>query len=472
MAEELSFVVGSSSSRSPAELWSALRTGAASGWPMLRECRRVERGAPVMFDIPQPDGSAVRCAGRIVGLEENRSLTIAQETPWVGRVKLVLHPEESGTRLSVLVTVEQAGVEWLADRGSSGALRSSGIAHIDVRIGLLVSLSGAAGLMGRSIVNGAAMAIEDVNADGAFGRRTARLFVEDDRTSPERALSAYRRLVEEHACDVVIASISSAAMQTVRPYAVATGRLVLNTAMAERRTGPRRNFIDLGESPLEQLRRAIPETMTAAGASNWYLVGNDYVWPRTVSAVARRLITQHGGRISGTAFAPIGSSGFDRILDDIGAGDGDLILSSFIGEDAIRFERTFHAQGLRSSFRTLATNFDQAQLDHLGTGVAAGILVSNDHAGLIGLGSDLGIRYRRRFGLTSAPLTSLAVNAYNGIRLYAQAAAAARTLDPSMIGRRIRAGGVGTETARRRATGRFAAASLAEVTSHGIRPVA
>lgn len=471
MTAELSFVVGGSSSNSPAELWAALRMGAASGWPMLRECRQVERGAPVMFELPRLDGPVVRCTGRIVGLEENRSITIAQETPWLGRVKLTLHTDGSGTRISVLVTLENAGVDWLIDRRPPGSSPSR-VAHLDVRVGLLVSLSGSAGLMGRSIVNGATMAVEELNAEGAFGRRTVRLVVEDDRTAPEYALSAFRRLVDEESCDVVIASVSSRAMQRVHPYAAATDRLILNTAMAERRSGPPHNFIDLGESPLEQLRRVIPRTMATVGASNWYLVGNDYVWPRTVSAVGRRLITQYGGRISGTAFAPIGSTSFNRILDDIDASRGDLVLSSFIGEDAVRFERGFHARNLRRSFRTLATNFDQALLDHLGTDAAAGILVSSDHAGLIGQDSDIGVRYRRRFGVASAPLTSLAVNAYSGVRLYAQAAAMARTLDPSVLGRRIRAGGVGPEPAQRRATGRFTSASLAEVTPSGILHVA
>lgn len=467
--DNVSFMITRFSSATPQTLWRSLARGVTSGWPLLQECVCVRRGTPVMFDLPAPEGGNVRASGRIADVDDGISITLAQETPWIGRIKMTLHPEAGGTRISLAVTMEDAALDWLIDPQPQG--HAVGASNLEVRIGLLVSLSGTAGVMGRSIVNAATLAVEELNASRAFGRRSAALVVGDERTDPDRARRAYLRMVRQLRCDVVITSVSSASLQNVRSAAGA-GALVLNTAMAERHRERQQNFIDLGESPLEQLLPSIPRIMTDSGASNWYLVGNDYVWPRTVSRLAARLIAKGGGRVQGARFAALGAGGFDAILEGIEESGSDLVLSCFIGEDAIRFEREFHARGLRGSVRTLATNFDASLLDHVGIEAASGLWASSDHAALLGRDTDLGARYTRRFGIASPPLTGLARAAYDGVHLFARAAAEARSLSPVAVAERIRTGRVGSSVIRGRVQGKYTPASLAEVTAHGFRPVA
>lgn len=468
--DNVSFMITRFSSATPRTLWRSLTRGVTSGWPLLQECACVRRGAPVMFDLPAPEGVNIRASGRIADVDDGISITLAQETPWVGRIKMTLHPEAGGTRISLAVTMENTALDWLIDPQPQG--HAAGASNLEVRIGLLVSLSGTAGIMGRSIVNAATLAVEELNASCAFGRRSAALVVGDERTDSDRARRAYLRMVGQLRCDVVITSVSSASLQNVRSAAVGAGALVLNTAMAERHRGRQQNFIDLGESPLEQLLPSIPRITTDSGASNWYLVGNDYVWPRTVSRLAARLIAEGGGRVQGARFAALGAAGFDAILEGIEGSGSDLVLSCFIGEDAIRFEREFHARGLRGSVRTLATNFDDSLLDHVGIEAASGLWASSDHAAVLGLDTELGARYARRFGVASPPLTGLARAAYGGVHLFARAAAEARSLSPDAVAERIRTGRVGSRMIRGRVRGEFTPASLAEVTAHGFRPVA
>jgi urea transport system substrate-binding protein len=260
-------------------------------------------------------------------------------------------------------------------------------------------------------------------------------------------------------------------MQQVRPTTVLAGALLLNTAMAERHRGRQQNFIDLGESPLEQLAPSIPRIMTDSDVVSWYLVGNDYVWPRTLCRLAAQLIAQGGGRVHGTRFAPIGSGDYDAILDGIERSGSDVVLSCFFGENAIRFERNFHARGLRRSIRTLATNFDDSLLDHVGIPAASGLWASSDHAADLARDTETGARYTRRFGIASPPLTGLARAAYDGVHLFGRAADETRSLDPDTLARHIRTGSVGSSVIRRRVQGIFTPASVATVTSHGFQPI-
>ena len=43
----------------------------------------------------------------------------------------------------------------------------------------------------------------------------------------------------------------------------------------------------LGETPAQQLEPVVPRMASTKGASRWYLIGNDYHWPRDTNAAAK-----------------------------------------------------------------------------------------------------------------------------------------------------------------------------------------
>lgn len=71
--------------------------------------------------------------------------------------------------------------------------------------------------------------------------------------------------------------------------------------------GESRLRIRLGERPATQLATAARPVMRAAGGRRWFLAGNDYVWPRSVNAVAREILPGQGAVLVGEGYAPSGS---------------------------------------------------------------------------------------------------------------------------------------------------------------------
>ena len=54
----------------------------------------------------------------------------------------------------------------------------------------------------------------------------------------------------------------------------------------------------LGETPAQQLEPVIPWMAAKQGiASKWYLIGNDYNWPRDTNAAAKGYIEASGGTV-------------------------------------------------------------------------------------------------------------------------------------------------------------------------------
>jgi urea transport system substrate-binding protein len=306
----------------------------------------------------------------------------------------------------------------------------------------------------------------------AFGKRRAELLVADDRTSPIAARLAYEQLVDVEKCDVVIASISSASMDAIRPRAMTRQALLLHAALSER--GPEgKNYLQFGETPRDQLWRSIPSIMSATNAANWFILGSDYVWPRSVGMVANELIAQHNGRIAGERYATLGTANFDEVIDTIASSGADLILSSLVGSDAVRFERAFYGSGKRADFRTLATLIDDSTLEHIGREAATGIWSVQDYfmPTLADEMDDAARRYHARFGDLAPRLTSMAKTAYDTCHLYAEATQAAHSFEPSDVSAAFRSGKIGGSRLRSRVSGLLTPTLAAEATPGGFRNI-
>ena len=66
-----------------------------------------------------------------------------------------------------------------------------------VKIGILTSITSNFAPWGLQVRDGAQLAVDEINAAGGAGGRPLELVIEDDQNSPEEAVPAYERLVEE-----------------------------------------------------------------------------------------------------------------------------------------------------------------------------------------------------------------------------------------------------------------------------------
>ncbi|UZX02887.1 ABC transporter substrate-binding protein [Arthrobacter sp. CDRTa11] len=467
---DLSFFVRASSTLPPERLWANLSEGSASAWPVLEHCGRLRVGETVIFSLPHPDGSAVISSGRIARIQPGRRITVHQETPWTGQIQFSLQAKEAGSIVTVHVQLGSDCLPWFLSGGIAPTPADG--ERTGPRIGLLLPLSGAAGIMGRAIVNAARMAIDELNGAGAFGFGCAELVVADERTNATTSRQLFERLVEAERCDVVVASVPSASMALIRPAALRRGTLLLSAALSEH-NDVGRNVFQFGETPLDQLTSSVPGIMHSSAASNWFILGSDYVWPRSIGTVAQELIKHHRGTVAGIHYQALGSDNFSDVIARLAASDADLILSSLVGLDAVMFQRAFHEAGLRPRFRTLATNFDESVLDHTGRDEAEGIWSTQDYfmPALSDEMDETARRYMVRFGDIAPRLSSMAKAVFDTITLYAQAVQVAKTVDPDAVGAVIRAGRAGGQRLLKRHGGEHLPTGVAEVTASGFRPI-
>jgi branched-chain amino acid transport system substrate-binding protein len=87
-----------------------------------------------------------------------------------------------------------------------------------VRIGAIVSRSGAASFYGEQVARGFDLAVEQINASGGVSGRKLELLYRDDSTNPEIGLSALRELVEKERVRTVLGAVSSTVTLRLAPY--------------------------------------------------------------------------------------------------------------------------------------------------------------------------------------------------------------------------------------------------------------
>jgi len=190
-----------------------------------------------------------------------------------------------------------------------------------------------------------------------------------------------------------------------------------------------------GETPGSQLRPALHWFAHELDARRWAIVGDDYVWPRLTASAIRSYLNALGGEVCAEFFVGLGTQDFSGVLRQLARSDCDGVLMLLVGDDAVAFNRAFAHAGLdRDQIRfsplmdenmLLATGADNTR----GLFAAAGYFESLPTAG----GMDFGARYHHRFGPDAPVLNSLGESCYEGVRLFAELARRAQSLDPHQM---------------------------------------
>ena len=417
----------------PSELFALFGSGDPSlGWLFGSEAEALRPGALVRLTLPLGELSRVYGTARVLRCTPGRRIDLVHESPWAGHVVCHLDPlGGGGTLLRIRVMIDDR--EFMRLGADLGLLGDASVEAWEIPLGLLISLSGSAGILGRSTVNCAQLAAEEINADGGVMGRDVRLIVADDATDPGVGAIAMRRLCGMPAMAAVVGMHSSATYAVTSPLAVASGIPYLYTPTSEAVT-THPLLIRFGERPLDQLHRALPLMSEATGCDRWFLAGNDYSWPRAIGTAARAVIERMGGTVTGEGYVPLGTEDFEPVISAIAECGTDHVVSSFVGQDHVRFENDFWASGLRSETRTFAPLMDDAVVEHLGesgTGIwnALGYFVAMDsaenHAFLR--------RYEKRFGQCAPPVSAAAEGVYEAIHTWAGACRSGGGTEPNAL---------------------------------------
>lgn len=308
-----------------------------------------------------------------------------------------------------------------------------GSAVADVRIGVLITDSGPAGLFGPSARNSAQLAANEINAAGGINGEKIELMFADVGVPPAEATQAVLRLWKGQGVEAFVGMHDSAVREAV--VGLFKGQVpYIYTPVYEGNACGEGLYIT-GETPSQQLAPVLPFLMEKESAKNWYLIGHDYNWPRDTNALAKQYIVDAGGEVVGEEYLPFTVAEFDSSLQKIKESGADAVLITLVGGGSVGFNVAFAGFGLDKQAIRLGTLIEENTLAGIGAENAnrlyssAGYFASidSDEAKLFAK------KYADAFGKDAPALNTLGQSTYDGLTLLATLGNKAGNLDVASI---------------------------------------
>lgn len=297
-----------------------------------------------------------------------------------------------------------------------------------IRIGLLVPFQGADAIWGPSCQYSAVLAAAELNEKGGILGRQIELLAADAGGSPQAVVERARDLVERQGANALVGvHLSSVRVELAR--ALADRVPYVFAPLFEGGTEGERVF-SIGEVPERQFSGAVSHFLDHQGAQRWFLVGNDYVWPRASHNWVRNFVLQRGGEIIGEEYVGLGDD-TTHLIDLIGAADPDIVFLSLVGSECVPFNRMFAERGLSRHILRLSGAVEENTLLAIGADNTENLFCAAGYfSALQTPENDTFLkRYRDAFGVTAPVQGVLSEACYEGLRFFGALATRAQSLE-------------------------------------------
>jgi len=242
-----------------------------------------------------------------------------------------------------------------------------------VKIGIVLPLSGDFEIYGKMGVNGAKMAVEEINlAGGVLGGRKLELIINDDKTDPNISVSLTKEMIEKHQVIAVMGSVSSTARDAMLEVCEKYKTPLLYGIDYEGGVFNRYLFC-YSTIPDHIVKPMVPYMMENHG-KKFYIFGYDYIWPHKISDAIKKEVEALGGTIVGIEFTPFGVADFSQTLDKIKKSGADVLMLIQPGNDGFRFLKQFTEAKLKDKIKIVAFAADESYLQAVDRESLEGIL--------------------------------------------------------------------------------------------------
>lgn len=287
-------------------------------------------------------------------------------------------------------------------------------------VALVVPLQGSEAMYGPCCTLCARLAAEEINEAGGLLGREVRLRIVDGATGPARVAAEVDRLIAAGRVDAVVGWHLSAVREVLAPRIAQRVPYVYTALYEGGETTP--GVFLTGETPDAQMYPALDWMSQEIGVRRWFVVGNDYVWPRRSTEEVRRFARgRRDVQVEDEAFVALGSTDFDAAVRRIERSSCDGVLMLLVGRDAVAFNRQFTARQLDAKCARLTPLMDENMLSESGGAHCRDIFTTAGYFEALPTEDSLrfGGRYVDRFGPGAPVLNSPGESCYEGLQLLA-----------------------------------------------------
>lgn len=236
-------------------------------------------------------------------------------------------------------------------------VNTTGLAVTDdtVTVGILHSLTGTMAISETGAQQAEKLAIEQINAMGGVLGRKIKYVQEDGASDWPTFAEKAKKLLEQDKVAAIFGCWTSASRKAVLPVLERDNGLLYYPTFYEG-LEQSKNVVYTGQEATQQILAGLDWVAKEKGAKTFYLIGSDYIWPRTSMKIARKHIENVlGGKVVGEEYAALGSTQFGSTINKIRLKKPDVIYAAVVGGSNVAWFKQLKAAGITSKKQTLLT---------------------------------------------------------------------------------------------------------------------
>ncbi len=214
-----------------------------------------------------------------------------------------------------------------------------------IKVGVMHSLSGTMAISEVAIKDVVLMAIEEINAAGGLlGGREVVPIIEDPASDwPTFAEKSKKLILKDKVCSV-FGCWTSASRKACLPVFEKYNHLLWYPVQYEGNECSK-NVIYSGAAPNQQTSPAVT-WLLKQGKKRFYLLGSDYIFPRTTNKIIRGQLEEEGGVLVAEEYTPLGHMEYSTVVNKIKQAKPDVIFSTINGDSNVAFFKQLKAAGI------------------------------------------------------------------------------------------------------------------------------
>ncbi|GIV80165.1 MAG: urea ABC transporter substrate-binding protein [Litorilinea sp.] len=237
-----------------------------------------------------------------------------------------------------------AEAEPAASTPAAAAESAAGEGGDTIKVGILHSLSGTMAISEVSVKDATLLAIQEINANGGVLGKQLEPIIEDGASDWPTFAEKARKLIQQDGVAVVFGCWTSASRKAVLPvFEELNGLLFYPVQYEGLEASP--NIFYTGAEPTQQIIPGVDYLVNELGAQSIYLLGSDYVFPRTANLIIKAQLEHLGVTLAGEEYVPLGGTEFSTIISKIQEAQPDAIFNTLNGDSNVAFFKQFKDAG-------------------------------------------------------------------------------------------------------------------------------
>jgi urea transport system substrate-binding protein len=220
----------------------------------------------------------------------------------------------------------------------------------------------------KSVVDSTQLAIEEINKAGGVGGKQIEAIVEDGASDWPTFAEKSKKLIDEDKVVVIFGCWTSASRKAVLPVFEEKNHMLYYPVQYEGQECSK-NIFYTGAAPNQQIEPSVDWLLKEKG-KEFYLVGSDYVFPRTANTIIKAQLAAKGGKTVGEDYLPLGNTEVTPIIAKIRSAlpNGGVIYNTLNGDSNVAFFKQMQGAGLTpDKYPVMSVSIAEEEVKAIGT---------------------------------------------------------------------------------------------------------